>query len=146
LDAKLGPRYADLDLAMTLGGLDYTCICEPQSRIVLSARPLDQSGSWSDGRSAETLFWKHAPNARRGAYALHALSLAAEFLAAAPRPGRMLEFLGRISVLGSVALGGGGRGSTSNASAGGEAVRRRDAASLHPERDVRPARNAVQSY
>jgi hypothetical protein len=151
LDANLGPNYADLDLAVTFEELGFRCVAEPACRILRQAAAPQPPSRWRQGKSAERLFWKHARGASRGAYAIHALGLAAEFVTALPRPGRMIEFLGRLSVLGS------GDWSESRnaarpslreqATAGSEPIRRRDSANLLSERDRRPpARNAVQPF
>jgi hypothetical protein len=138
LDASLGPRYAALDLALALHSLGRVCIVEPRSRIVETFAHKESRSAWSEGLSAERLFLKHARNVR-GAYARHTLGLAGEFLAALPQPRRMIEFLGRLSVL---------------ASAGGASKRAPKASPPHSagaalvgDRDCRTsAHRAIQPY
>jgi hypothetical protein len=147
LDASLGPRYAALDLALALDALGRQCIIEPLSRIVETCARKDSLSAWSEGRSAERLFWKRASHAP-GAFALHTLGLAGEFLAALPRPRRMIEFLGRLSVLTSA---GGNSNPAPNASpslsSGAEPMRRRDGANLVGDRERRTSSHrAIQPY
>jgi hypothetical protein len=147
LDANLGPQYADLDLALMLEALGRQCVVEPNCRIVQRVARRENAGSWSNGRSAEKLFWKHA-GSRRGLYALHALGLAGEFAAAAVRPRRVMECAGRLSVLIGVAFGNRHVAAMNSSSLpGAEPIRRRDGANLLTERERRTApRNAVQTY
>jgi hypothetical protein len=132
-------------LALALHALGRVCIVEPGSRISACSTHHERLGAWSEGRSAEMLYWKHFRNAR-GVYALHALGLAGEFVAALPRPRRLVEFLGRLSVLASVPGASSAAPKLSpSSSASVEPVRRRDGANLVGE--LRPAAHrAVQPY
>jgi hypothetical protein len=149
LDVNLGLPYADLDLAITLQALGYECAAEPRSRITDNFPRAESAASWSEGRSAELLFWKHAGTSR-GAYLLNVLGLTREFATALPRPGRILECLGRLSILPAVMFGGARSRpaaglSQPSSGRGGEPLRRRD--NLLPEREILSApRKAVQTY
>jgi hypothetical protein len=144
LDGRVGPHYADLDLALSLQTLGYSCVAEPRSRVVERVRQSVSTSPWSDGRSAEVTFWKHARRSGRRAYALHALGLTGEFLAAIPRPRRMIEFLGRVSALRSAVFSPASSSFPATATSPGELLRRREGAAL-PDRRPAP-RGAVQSY
>ncbi len=152
-DATFGDWYADVDLALTLKRLGYTAVVEPSCQLVQTFELAQHESPWWEGRYAERLFWKHA-KARgwRGSIVLHAACLACEFVGSLPRPHRMAAFLGRTRafVERRRAQTSPTMVSTSRSDKAltTDPIRRRDAAGVFPDSDLRSVskRNAVQPY
>jgi hypothetical protein len=107
-DTGIDDAAADLDVALTLRKLGYTCQFESASRLIrgLGARP--SAPSWRNGLVSENVYWKHTRRTFR-ARVRRALHLAAALAAAVPRPRRMTEVLAQAVVFtrggGAVATG-----------------------------------------
>jgi hypothetical protein len=61
LDERVGDQLADVDAALAIKALGRLHVCEPNSRLIQSAKPHNiSSNGFADGRASERLFWKYA--------------------------------------------------------------------------------------
>jgi hypothetical protein len=143
---------ADLDFALTLRKLGYTCAFECASRLIRGVCARASISSWRNGLVSERVYWKHAPRSF-GARLRHALDLAAAFAMGLPRPRRMVEVLAQAAVFGRFGGGAatvpGGAPSPPGKSLGelgtGNAYRRRSPACSLPESRAAIRARAVQA-
>lgn len=93
-DATLGPRYADIDLGLTLAALGYRCAVVEQS-LVLGQAERPGRGSYREGRQAERLFWRHTPGGFAN-WLRHVAAVVASYSTRVASPGSAGGLAGRL--------------------------------------------------
>lgn len=78
-DSKVGDRFADIDLALSLQALEQLNVCEPASRVIAASEPQPRGAQrFALGRQAQRLFWRHRSSG--AALALHPVSICLDLL------------------------------------------------------------------
>lgn len=97
-DEKLATEHADVDLALLLAECEQSIVVEPASRVFVGevTEPERSRGTFSRGRSAERLFWRHAsPQGLTLSLLLHPLAILADLASQGPDFGQVASFFGR---------------------------------------------------
>lgn len=98
-DSLMGDHLADVDLALTLQDAGYRSVCAESCRVYGSASDVPV-GSFTQGRCAERLFLRHAP--QQGWFRsllAHPFAVAWNMLADLPHPGAITQLFGRMIAL-----------------------------------------------
>ncbi len=106
LSSQLGPRQADVDLALVMKRAGFTTALAPRSLLFATAAADAGEGSFREALSSERLFWRNlSSEAGAGrALAAHAGVVALELLGSLPRPRLAWQLAAR--ALGCLQLGG----------------------------------------
>ncbi len=96
-EARVGTTLSDLDLALSLNGIQLKCRLAVESRVHARKLPQESATALESGRNGERLVWRHAPHFGWAATMLSRPAVfAAELIGGALRPSAWGRLAGRL--------------------------------------------------
>lgn len=95
-DSSIGDELTDVDVALAMHALGCECMFAEESHVRFTNPNPTKTGTFSHGRQAERLFWRH--RLRHGGFfglAMHPFTVLSSAFSALPSPGALMQLLGR---------------------------------------------------